>query len=327
VTTAAELLGQGLAPTTTAAYQRLWELFERFCGSAQRCALPASPATVCVYLGTLFDGGRLRGTSIRPYVAAIGAQHRRLALADPTSHNLVALARRGFAAADARRRSGAPLRSAAYPANAALHCLNAALGAVTSVTLRFWAAVAVGFLISARPASIAGLTAAAVRLTPEAVLVELTVFKYGTSGSAPRISLYIPTAGEPDPIRLLFRRLLADATSPDASWFCVRDLSLAAAAGLRAVAAVAPPGTRYTPRSLRSGGITAAYAVGVPMERIMRVSNHASTAVVLRHYLDPLVPPTPAARVFFNRFVPAARSLSMPVPPVSLSVGNTLASP
>jgi hypothetical protein len=34
-----------------------------------------------------------------------------------------------------------------------------------------------------------------VRLTLEAVLVELTVFKYGTSGSAPRISLYIPTAG------------------------------------------------------------------------------------------------------------------------------------
>jgi hypothetical protein len=43
VITAVELLGQGLAPTTTAAYQRLWELFERFYGSAQRCALPASP--------------------------------------------------------------------------------------------------------------------------------------------------------------------------------------------------------------------------------------------------------------------------------------------
>jgi hypothetical protein len=35
VTTAAELLGKGLAPTNTAAYQRLWEMFERLCGSAQ----------------------------------------------------------------------------------------------------------------------------------------------------------------------------------------------------------------------------------------------------------------------------------------------------
>jgi hypothetical protein len=323
VAAAAELLGQALAPTTSASYQRLWILFERFCSSAARCALPASPATVCAYLGTLFDGGRLRGTSIRPYVAAIGAQHRRLALNDPTAHTLVALARRGFAAADARRRTGAPPRSAAYPAEAALHCLHAALRASDSATLRYWAAVAVGFLISARPASIAGLTPDAVRLSPNAVLLELRVFKYGTSGHAPRVSLYIPTAGEPDPIRRLFSVLLADSLRPGAPWFNMRDLSAAAAAGLRAVAAIAPPGARYTPRSLRSGGITAAYAVGVPMERIMRVSNHASTAVVLRHYLDALVPPTPAARVFFDRFVPAARSLSVPVPPVSFSVGNT----
>jgi hypothetical protein len=44
-------------------------------------------------------------------------------------------------------------------------------------------------------------------------------------------------------------------------------------------------------------------------ERIARVSNHASTAAVLRHYLDPLVPPTTAAQVFFHRFVPDALSL------------------
>jgi hypothetical protein len=318
VATAAGLLGQALAPTTSASYQRLWVLFEHFCLSAGRCPLPASPATVCAYLGTLFDGGRLRGTSIRPYVAAVGAQHRRLALDDPTAHNLVVMARRGFAAADARRRTGAPLRSAAYPAHAALHCLHAALRAAHGATLRYWAAVAVGFLISARPASIAGLTPDAVRLTPDAVLVELRVFKYGTSGYAPRVSIRIPTAGTSDPICRLFHLLLADTTTrPDSSWFCIRDLSAAAAAGLRAVAAFAPPGSHYTPRSLRSGGITAAYAVGVPLERIMRVSNHASTAVVLRHYLDPLVPPTPAARVFFDRFVHAARALPGPVSPVA----------
>jgi hypothetical protein len=112
---AAELLGQALAPTTSASYQRLWVLFKQFCASAQRCALPASPATVCAYLGTLFGGGRLRGTSIHPYIAAIGAQRRRLSLVAPTSHTLVVMARRGFAAADARRRTGAPLRSAAHP--------------------------------------------------------------------------------------------------------------------------------------------------------------------------------------------------------------------
>jgi hypothetical protein len=73
--------------------------------------------------------------------------------------------------------------------------------------------------------------------------------------------------------------------------FNYRDLVAATDSGVQGVSA------RYTPRSLRSGGITAAYAVSVLLERIMRLKNHASASVVMRHYLDPLVPPTPAARV------------------------------
>jgi hypothetical protein len=64
VATSAVLLGQALAPTTSASYQRLWVLLERFCTSAELCALPATPATVCAYLGTLFVGGACAG---RPY--------------------------------------------------------------------------------------------------------------------------------------------------------------------------------------------------------------------------------------------------------------------
>jgi hypothetical protein len=298
--------------------------FDDFCRVAGRSALPASPATVCAYLGTLFEAGTIRGQSLRPYVAAIGAQHRRLCQPDPTSHELVKLARRGFAAADARRRSGAPLRSAAYPATAAAFCLTRALSAADTPDFRFWAVVCVGFLISARPASVLALSPEAVRISGAAVSLELRVFKYGESGSSPRVSLLIPTTGDDDPIRRLFLRLLASspAVAFATPFFSYSDLVAATADGLRGVAARPPPGTRFTPRSLRSGGITAAYAVGVPLERIMRLSNHASLAVVMRHYLDPLVPPTPAARVFFQRFVPSSRSLPLPAAPVSPSVGN-----
>jgi hypothetical protein len=306
VAAAATLIGQSLAPSTQGAYQRLWVAFAAFCRVTGRNALPASPATVCAYLGTLFEGGSIRGQSLRPYVAAIGAQHRRLVLSDPTCHELVKLARRGFVAADARRRSGAPLRSAAYPATAAMFCLNRALAAVDTPSLRFWSVVSVGFLLSTRPASVLALSPDAVRVTATAVTLELRVFKYGESGFHPRVSLLVPTAVACDPIRSLFLRLLASTPVSAAAtpWFTYRDLVAATAAGLQGVSARPPPGARFTPRSLRSGGITAAYAVGVPLERIMRLSNHASAAVVMRHYLDPLVPPTPAARVFFQRFVP-----------------------
>jgi hypothetical protein len=37
---------------------------------------------------------------------------------------------------------------------------------------------------------------------------------------------------------------------------------------------IVPPGTRYTPRSRRSGGITALFAVGVSTERTMREHLH-----------------------------------------------------
>jgi hypothetical protein len=56
----------------------------------------------------------------------------------------------------------------------------------------------------------------------------------------------------------------------------------------------------------------------------MRVRNHVSTAVVLRHYLDPLVAPAPNALVFFDLFLPIARFPPVPADPVSFYVGNPL---
>jgi hypothetical protein len=214
VATAVELIGKSLDPVTSGSYQSLWEAFERFCAYAGRTALPSSPATVGSYLRTLFEGERLRGTSLRPYVAAIGAQHLRLALPDPISHVLLAMARRGLASADARRRGGAPPRSAAYPAGVALSCLRVALRAETTVLLRYWAAVTVGFLLSARPASICGLSADEVRLEHDGVLVELRVLKYGSSGFSPRVAICIPAEGESDEVRGRISKLLATTTRP-----------------------------------------------------------------------------------------------------------------
>jgi hypothetical protein len=111
--------------------------------------------------------------------------------------------------------------------------------------------------------------------------------------------------------------------------FVQRDLLGATATGLLAVNAInrplPSPGTHFTLRFLCSGCITAAYAAGVPLERILRVRKRVSTTVVLRHCLDPLVAPTAAARVFFARFLPVARVFPVPAAPVSFYVGISLA--
>lgn len=57
----------------------------------------------------------------------------------------------------------------------------------------------------------------------------------------------------------------------------------------------------FMPSYIRSGGISPAYAVSVLLELIMRLSNHVSIRVVLRNYLDHLVPESLAERVLFSR--------------------------
>lgn len=66
-------------------------------------------------------------------------------------------------------------------------------------SVSLWGSVFVDFHISARPASIRGIDAASVKLTPTYVYLQLRVFKYSYLGSAPRIALPIPTHGTSDP--------------------------------------------------------------------------------------------------------------------------------
>lgn len=58
---------------------------------------------------------------------------------------------------------------------------------------------------------------------------------------------------------------------------------------------------KFTGRSLRFGGLTAAYAVGLRIEVIRRLSAHESEKILFRHYVDVLQPPSAEAHLFFDR--------------------------
>lgn len=321
---AAHLLGRTLASSTQSSYQRLWEGFASFCELDRVAPLPASPATIACYLGFLYDKGTVRGGSIRPYIAAVGAQHRRCGLPDPTSDPLVSSTKRGFVACDAARTHGAPRRSAALPAFIALRALHRALRSTTVDGLRRWGMLALGFLLCSRPTALRNIQRADVQLGAAEITVQLRVFKYGESGSAPRVALRIPVSSTGnDLIASLFTRLCRASRGPTSYLFAgIHALPLPAstlgASMLALVSRFPPPaGTKWTARSLRSGGISAAYASGVDLPVIMRLSNHTSADVVHKHYLDALVPPSAAARVFFSRFTAAGQP---PWPAAHLSV-------
>lgn len=132
VRTAARLIGSSLFTSKSATYQRLWTSFASFCHSSKRTALPSAPATLCAYLGVLFYRGSLQVSSMRPYLAFIMIQHRRLEFPDPTTIPLVLSTRHGFFAADAARHNGAPPRTSPYPASAAFHFVHASLHPLAS---------------------------------------------------------------------------------------------------------------------------------------------------------------------------------------------------
>jgi hypothetical protein len=53
-----------------------------------------------------------------------------------------------------------------------------------------------------------------------------------------------------------------------------------------------PPLLRtFTCRSLRSGCISAAHSIGVSLSRIMALSGHSSSQVLIRHFLDAFISP------------------------------------
>jgi integrase len=62
-----------------------------------------------------------------------------------------------------------------------------------------------------------------------------------------------------------------------------------------------PPLGRFTCPSLRSGCISAALTIGIPLARIMALSGHSSPQVLIRHYLDASIAPCPSAREMFGR--------------------------
>lgn len=140
-----------------AAHKRHWEAFVSFCEVDLAVPIPTNLATVACYLGFLFDKGTIRGGYIRPYIAAIGAQHLLCGLSGPTADPLVSSTNRGYVANDASRRKGAPLRSAPLLSTVVLRALHQALSSTNMELLRRSEVLVVGSLIYYQPTAISYL--------------------------------------------------------------------------------------------------------------------------------------------------------------------------
>lgn len=151
----------------------------------------------------------------------------------------------------------------------------------------------------ARPASVRALHSSDITLTHEDIIIRLRTFKGDDQGFVPTRTFSLPHQGADDQVYRFWSRLKNSASGK--IFAGAPPLSVSVARAVRLAGIIPPPGCAYRGKSLRSGGISAAHAVKVPMPNIMSVSGHTSTTTVFKHYLDVSVRACEGARVLFSR--------------------------
>jgi hypothetical protein len=150
---ASHLLANEPAASASQGYGCKWERFVKFC-CRRRSPLPASVETIGCYLDHISREGRVTGSSIRPYLAAINTVHTRAGFPSPTKDPVIASIRVGYNRATADRAASRP-RSVALPSALGTLVVKAALRSRSPTPIT--AIVVVGFLPALRPMPIQGI--------------------------------------------------------------------------------------------------------------------------------------------------------------------------
>jgi hypothetical protein len=299
---AAFLLAQEHALSTSYAYGYKLARFATYCGTS-RCPLPASVETVGCHLGYLFRQGRVTGTSIRPYLAAIRAIYTCTGFQSPTEYPVITALRTGYIRATSDRVASRP-SSVALPSSLGALALTRAIRPSRPSPD---AAIATGFFLALRPMSIRGLHSDDFSLTPANAFFRLHREK-GNAGQRRDRVIRLPLSMTPDSVFKLITFLVHCKAGKFMFPFSSAQLNHHHIRLSRKGAHSPPPLGRFTCHYLRSGCISAAHSIGVPLSRIMALTGHSSSQVLIRHYLDASISPCPSARDLFGRLLPPTSS-------------------
>jgi len=320
------LLRAGRRSNTWESYAGKLGLFIHYCtvvlpaaGVPAACPLPARVAVVLAYLGWLQEEDRVHHVSLQQYLTSINQAHQDAGFPKPAVGDLVKLARKGFGELEAERQ-GAPDQRVGLPASIVYDIMMHGMATSDPLVLRAATAVVVTYTFFARGDT--GSKAEAGRLVVDAAGIHFNE----DAKNLPRISPATLTAPWPRDASLhgrcphaLLQRFLAvraeawrsaGRPAPAALWQMPgdgappvpTDVGNWLASLLAALHVQPPPGVKYTGHSLRGGAASAALSVGVSLPAICRWGIwRALTSVML--YLDPLVPASHAALVFFSHLL------------------------
>ena len=353
--TALRLMASAHEDSTAAAYSRHWASFCDWCADNELEPFPATPPMVAAYIGSLAERGTVAEASLQPYLSAINSFHADAGAERPAVGHLIVRARQGMARGQAAlltRDTRVPL-----PAGAALGALDAALAALPAMRRRLapramaeWLRaryeLVLAFVFFARQDSCVSLAARDHDIDGEFLWLRITEkMKRGwafrrviriplDSEPSNGVASAIPRLAELGKAYMCAREALVSASQIDPPYFfqlpgepkpASRHMATRVAHTLAAHGVRAPEGFAYLGHSLRSGGSSAAEAIGVSRylgNWLGGLGGWSQTGRTRElHYLDPSIGPTPDAyallgwllrRVFTAEATECVRSTACP---------------
>ena len=316
-----QLIGSSLCDSTVEKYGRHVANFIRWCDNqADRpCPLPASSATVARWIaGDVTVGGKVKESSLQPYLSAINRLHEDLDFDKPALGTLIARVRKGLAHehADSGERGA---QRVYLPPPVVESLLVWALdlevnGQRERELLRAAVAVIVTFVLFARGGTGAALRDGDVRRRSAAGILFTLVKEKGKKAAGVARTLVIPHDAIPGLSALLDKWEAVRGGVPRTQcYFSFRGErrefpSTQIDTWLRLCLAhhgyEPPAGELWSGHSLRKGAASGAGALDVALHRICYAGGWKSCSRVVLDYIDPTCPLTSACRRFFGWLKP-----------------------
>jgi len=320
---AARMLTNALADSTAAGYHRHWRRFSAYCAAQGCSALPAAPATVVCYLGTLLRGGRISPASLQNYLSPINTRHFDVGLPRPAVGRLIHSARVGFARLHVGSVGALPLARRPLPAPVMWRIVELAYGEPDFGWRVRWAALVAGFLVARRTGEVLGLERGDVTVTAAGGLhVQVRLYKGAERRTRlSRLVFGVPPSRDALPdlplfvLRLLIADLDARRAPPSRLLFAppganrpptADDVTAWLLAALRRLDLSPPPGVKWCSYSTRGGGATALHLCGLSPPAVAQMLGHNGNdpRTALAHYIDLLAPRSTEAWRLCGRYVP-----------------------
>ena len=281
-----QLLQQARRPSTKKSYNSKVDKFQDFCGRVQDEAgtprlssMPASQTTILAFIGYLASLGKIRSSSLQPYLSAINSLHADFGFAKPAQGHWISLARKGFGEIEGSLHQ-APTKAAPFPASYMLSILtHGLLDTTSSHHVRVCACLTAQFAFFSRADSGINLLAEDVDIFNDTFSINVKAKNIERSQAAP---LSRVTSATHDPQRLFqqlqfkWKRLRCHHINKRPYWLFHDEQPATAqiiTTWLREIMEVldlhTPPGVSYTGHSLRRGGASAAHAINVSTPRII----------------------------------------------------------